>query len=253
MKLWNKTLLASALCLTLFGCDDASKVDNKLDKAKDNAEQMKDAAADKAQAIKQDADKQIDTLKSQADAEADRLKDQASAIKAEADKKADAIAQQAKAQADAVKQNAKQESDRIVKEAGQIKDNAIGDACDTTLETLLLFDRQAGTDLGKATGKAHVVRFFLQRTIQAGRGNFQTLVVNIFDHEQTRQVIAHANAIFYGNAARFIHKHAETTPGGHFKIYKLIPQTGQRVLEQQTYIHGHPIPEKKNGRRTAHP
>lgn len=44
MKLWNKTLLASALCLTLFGCDDASKVDNKLDKAKDNAEQMKDAA-----------------------------------------------------------------------------------------------------------------------------------------------------------------------------------------------------------------
>ena len=128
MKLWNKTLLASALCLTLFGCDDASKVDNKLDKAKDNAEQMKDAAADKAQAIKQDADKQIDTLKSQADAEADRLKDQASAIKAEADKKADAIAQQAKAQADAVKQNAKQESDRIVKEAGQIKDNAIGDA-----------------------------------------------------------------------------------------------------------------------------
>ena len=103
MKLWNKTLLASALCLTLFGCDDASKVDNKLDKAKDNAEQMKDA-------------------------EADRLKDQASAIKAEADKKADAIAQQAKAQADAVKQNAKQESDRIVKEAGQIKDNAIGDA-----------------------------------------------------------------------------------------------------------------------------
>ena len=36
MKLWNKTLLASALCLTLFGCDDASKVDNKLDKAKDN-------------------------------------------------------------------------------------------------------------------------------------------------------------------------------------------------------------------------
>ena len=97
MKLWNKTLLASALCLTLFGCDDASKVDNKLDKAKDNAEQMKDAAADKAQAIKQDADKQIDTLKSQADAEADRLKDQASAIKAEADKKADAIAQQAKA------------------------------------------------------------------------------------------------------------------------------------------------------------
>ncbi len=92
MKLWNKTLLASALCLTLFGCDDASKVDNKLDKAKDNAEQMKDAAADKA------------------------------------DKKADAIAQQAKAQADAVKQNAKQESDRIVKEAGQIKDNAIGDA-----------------------------------------------------------------------------------------------------------------------------
>lgn len=65
MKLWNKTLLASALCLTLFGCDDASKVDNKLDKAKDNAEQMKDAAADKAQAIKQDADKQIDTLKSQ--------------------------------------------------------------------------------------------------------------------------------------------------------------------------------------------
>ena len=81
MKLWNKTLLASALCLTLFGCDDASKVDNKLDKAKDNAEQMKDAAADKAQAIKQDADKQIDTLKSQADAEADRLKDQASAIK----------------------------------------------------------------------------------------------------------------------------------------------------------------------------
>ncbi|MDR8335298.1 E3 ubiquitin--protein ligase, partial [Acinetobacter baumannii] len=26
MKLWNKTLLASALCLTLFGCDDASKV-----------------------------------------------------------------------------------------------------------------------------------------------------------------------------------------------------------------------------------
>ena len=96
MKLWNKTLLASALCLTLFGCDDASKVDNKLDKAKDNAEQMKDAAADKAQAIKQDADKQIDTLKSQADAEADRLKDQASAIKAEADKKADAIAQQAK-------------------------------------------------------------------------------------------------------------------------------------------------------------
>ena len=52
MKLWNKTLLASALCLTLFGCDDASKVDNKLDKAKDNAEQMKDAAADKAQAIK---------------------------------------------------------------------------------------------------------------------------------------------------------------------------------------------------------
>ena len=48
MKLWNKTLLASALCLTLFGCDDASKVDNKLDKAKDNAEQMKDAAADKA-------------------------------------------------------------------------------------------------------------------------------------------------------------------------------------------------------------
>ena len=87
MKLWNKTLLASALCLTLFGCDDASKVDNKLDKAKDNAEQMKDAAADKAQAIKQDADKQIDTLKSQADAEADRLKDQASAIKAEADSK----------------------------------------------------------------------------------------------------------------------------------------------------------------------
>ena len=86
MKLWNKTLLASALCLTLFGCDDASKVDNKLDKAKDNAEQMKDAAADKAQAIKQDADKQIDTLKSQADAEADRLKDQASAIKAEADR-----------------------------------------------------------------------------------------------------------------------------------------------------------------------
>lgn len=64
MKLWNKTLLASALCLTLFGCDDASKVDNKLDKAKDNAEQMKDAAADKAQAIKKDADKQIDTLKS---------------------------------------------------------------------------------------------------------------------------------------------------------------------------------------------
>lgn len=57
MKLWNKTLLASTLCLTLFGCDDVSKVDDELDKVKDNAEQMKDATAGKTQAIKQDADK----------------------------------------------------------------------------------------------------------------------------------------------------------------------------------------------------
>ncbi|MGU5098816.1 E3 ubiquitin--protein ligase, partial [Escherichia coli] len=40
MKLWNKTLITSALCLALFGCDDSSKVDNKLDQAKDNAEQI---------------------------------------------------------------------------------------------------------------------------------------------------------------------------------------------------------------------
>lgn len=76
MKLWNKTLITSALCPALFGCDDSSKVDNKLDQAKDNAEQIKDAAADKARAIKQEADKQIDDIKTQANNEADSLKTQ---------------------------------------------------------------------------------------------------------------------------------------------------------------------------------
>ena len=52
MKLWSKTLIASAVCLFLAGCDDSSKVDANLDKAKDNAQQIKEAASDKADAIK---------------------------------------------------------------------------------------------------------------------------------------------------------------------------------------------------------
>lgn len=128
MKLWSKTLIASAVCLFLAGCDDSSKVDANLDKAKDNAQQIKEAAADKAEAIKDQADKHIDAIKKQAADEANSLSSQASSIKAEADKKAEAIAQQAQAQADAVKQDARQKSDQIVQEAGKIKDNAIVDA-----------------------------------------------------------------------------------------------------------------------------
>ena len=44
MKVWNKVLLASFIGLLVAGCDDSSKVDANLDKAKDSAEQMKDAA-----------------------------------------------------------------------------------------------------------------------------------------------------------------------------------------------------------------
>ena len=66
MKLWSKTLIASAVCLILAGCDDSSKVDANLDKAKDNAQQIKEAASDKAEAIKDEADKHIDTIKKQA-------------------------------------------------------------------------------------------------------------------------------------------------------------------------------------------
>lgn len=95
MKLWSKTLIASAVCLILAGCDDSSKVDANLDKAKDNAQQIKEAASDKAEAIKDEADKHIDAIKKQAADEANNLSSQASSIKAEADKKAEAIAQQA--------------------------------------------------------------------------------------------------------------------------------------------------------------
>ncbi len=63
MKLWSKTLIASAVCLFLAGCDDSSKVDANLDKAKDNAQQIKEAASDKADAIKDEADKHIDAIK----------------------------------------------------------------------------------------------------------------------------------------------------------------------------------------------
>ena len=63
MKLWSKTLIASAVCLFLAGCDDSSKVDANLDKAKDNAQQIKEAASDKAEAIKDQADKHIDAIK----------------------------------------------------------------------------------------------------------------------------------------------------------------------------------------------
>ena len=66
MKLWSKTLIASAVCLFLAGCDDSSKVDANLDKAKDNAQQIKEAASDKAEAIKDQADKHIDAIKKQA-------------------------------------------------------------------------------------------------------------------------------------------------------------------------------------------
>ncbi len=48
MKVWNKVLLASFIGLLVAGCDDSSKVDANLDKAKDSAEQMKDAAQKKA-------------------------------------------------------------------------------------------------------------------------------------------------------------------------------------------------------------
>jgi gas vesicle protein len=87
MKLWSKTLIASAVCLILAGCDDSSKVDANLDKAKDNAQQIKEAASDKAEAIKDQADKHIDAIKKQAADEANNLSSQASSIKAEADKK----------------------------------------------------------------------------------------------------------------------------------------------------------------------
>lgn len=48
MKIWNKVLLASIITLLVAGCDDLSKADNNLDKAKDSAEQMKDACRAKA-------------------------------------------------------------------------------------------------------------------------------------------------------------------------------------------------------------
>lgn len=121
MKLWSKTLIASAVCLFLAGCDDSSKVDANLDKAKDNAQQIKEAASDKAEAIKDQADKHIDAIKKQAADEANSLSSQASSIKAEADKKAEAIAQQAQAQADAVKQDARQKSDQIVGKREKLK------------------------------------------------------------------------------------------------------------------------------------
>lgn len=73
MKLWSKTLIASAVCLFLAGCDDSSKVDANLDKAKDNAQQIKEAASDKADAIKDEADKHIDAIKKQAADEANNL------------------------------------------------------------------------------------------------------------------------------------------------------------------------------------
>ncbi|SAQ06047.1 late embryogenesis abundant (LEA) domain-containing protein [Klebsiella michiganensis] len=78
MKLWSKTLIASAVCLILAGCDDSSKVDANLDKAKDNAQQIKEAASDKAEAIKDEADKHIDAIKKQAADEANNLSSQAS-------------------------------------------------------------------------------------------------------------------------------------------------------------------------------
>ncbi|WP_168394642.1 E3 ubiquitin--protein ligase [Erwinia amylovora] len=128
MKLWNKTLLASAICLLISGCDDASKVDANLDKAKDNAAQIKDAAADKASALEKDVDKHIDAIKQEASTQAQQLTDKAKAIKAEADSKAASLSDEARNKAEAIKADAKQQSDRIVEQAGQIKDNAIAGA-----------------------------------------------------------------------------------------------------------------------------
>ena len=51
MNVWNKVLLASLFVLVVAGCDDSTKVDANLDKAKDNAEQIKDAADNKADQI----------------------------------------------------------------------------------------------------------------------------------------------------------------------------------------------------------
>lgn len=85
MNVWNKVLLASLFGLVVAGCDDSTKVDANLDKAKDNAEQIKDAADNKADQITDAAKQQADKLKKEADAQAEQLKDKAKAIKSEAE------------------------------------------------------------------------------------------------------------------------------------------------------------------------
>ena len=91
MKVWNKVLLASFIGLLVAGCDDSSKVDANLDKAKDSAEQMKDAAQKKADDLTDKAKATADEIKKEAATQADQLKDKASAIKEDAAKQADAI------------------------------------------------------------------------------------------------------------------------------------------------------------------
>lgn len=63
MKVWNKVLLASFIGLLVAGCDDSSKVDANLDKAKDSAEQMKDAAQKKADDLTDKAKATADEIK----------------------------------------------------------------------------------------------------------------------------------------------------------------------------------------------
>lgn len=85
MKVWNKVLLASFIGLVVAGCDDSTKVDANLDKAKDNAEQIKDAADNKADQITDAAKQKANELKKEADVQADQLSDKAKAIKSEAE------------------------------------------------------------------------------------------------------------------------------------------------------------------------
>lgn len=98
MKLWSKTILATAMTLFITGCDDADKkVDSNLNQAKEATSQIIDAAADKASSIKNEADKHIDALKQDADKQADQLSEKAKSIKANADAITQSLADRTKA------------------------------------------------------------------------------------------------------------------------------------------------------------
>lgn len=43
MKIWNKVFWALITILLLAGCNDSSKADNDLNKAKDSPKEMKEA------------------------------------------------------------------------------------------------------------------------------------------------------------------------------------------------------------------